>query len=188
MEFNDPFAATANVGRTKERTSMKFKTLVFSVALLLFFLTSSQAFGANLKKWEASCDIDKFTDEKSCRTFVYTTNDDIIYRIYFMVFHSQKKGKDYGLFFYVHPFYGTSKSNYCHNSNVIRIDKNDAIYFNNYIIIEDMANQVLEQMLTGKTVAAKCGDDDFTFPLNGFSEGYEFVKKNMAFDPLKNNH
>ena len=159
---------------------MKFKTLVLSTALLLLFLSSSQAFGANLKKWEASCDIDKFTDVKYCKTIFDTFGGDDLYRIFFLVIYSQENVNEYGF-----VFSGGFKSSFCQNSNVIRIDKNDAIYFEGQDIDEDMARKLLEQMLAGKTAIARCGDVDFTFTLNGFPEGYEFVKKNMAFDPLK---
>jgi len=162
---------------------MKFKTLVFSTALLLFFLICSQAFGEegpNFKKWGTSCEIDKFTDEKTCETSVYTTGNDHLNWIYFLVAPPQKIGNSYGFF-----FSGGSKSSFCKNSNVIRIDKNDAILFEGQYTIGDIAQKLLEQLLAGKIAIARCGDVDFTFTLNGFPEGYEFVKKNMAFDPLK---
>ena len=130
--------------------------------------------------WVASCDIDKFTDEKSCNTSVYTAGDGNLYRISFYLIDSQKYGNRSAFI-----FDGGSKSNNCHKSNVIRIDKNDAIFFEDQGITMGKARKLLEQMLAGKTVIARCGDIDLTFTLNGFPEGYEFVKENMAFDPLK---
>jgi len=162
---------------------MKFTTLVFSTALLLFFLTHSQAFGNetfSFKKWVASCDIDKFTDEKSCNTYVDTFSNSKFYRVHFLMTHSQIYDEFIGFL-----IADSSKSNDCLNSNVVRIDKNDAIFFEGRTINEEKANKLLQQMLAGKTAMARCGDVDFTFSLNGFPEGYEFVKKNMAFDPLK---
>ncbi len=165
---------------------MKFKTLFFPTALLLFFLSCSQTFGEekpNLKKWVASCEIDKITDDKSCQTIIMADRGRFLYAIIFKVIHSQEYGNVYGFYFYAASYSNDSESDNCQNSNVVRIDKNDAIDFEGTNLIGDMANPLIEQMLTGKTAIAKCGDDDFTFPLNGFREGYEFVKENMAFDP-----
>ena len=156
---------------------MKFKTLVFSTALLLFFLSCSQVFGVYLKKWLSTCQFDKVTDEKYCITNIWVTSDNITYAIGFII-----KGPKND---YAFRFADKSKSNNCLNSNVVRIDKNDAIYFKDRIIYGYKAHKLLEQMLAGKTAIARCGDVDFTFTLNGFPEGYEFVKENMAFDPLK---
>jgi len=158
---------------------MKFKTLVFSTALLLIFLSFSQAFGEKLEMWLSTCHVDKFTDEKTCSTFVNAGSEGNIYRIqFFMASHINED-------IYFFNFGAFFESDNCLNSNVIRIDKNDAIFFEGQDIIGDKAHRLLEQMLAGKTAIARCGDVDFTFPLNGFPEIYESVKKNMDFDPRK---
>ncbi len=156
---------------------MKFKTLVFSVALL--FLSHSQTFGEKLEMWLSTCHVDKFTDEKTCSIFVNAGSDGNIYRIHF--FMASHINEDI-YFFHFGSFF---ESDNCENSNVIRIDKNDAIFFEGQTIKVDKATKLLKQMIAGKTAIARCGDVDFTFPLNGFPEIYESVKQNMAFDPLK---
>jgi len=164
---------------------MKYKFVVIAIVGLLF-LTHNLAFAdadeePGFTKWVASCEVDRFTDDQTCQNSIFTISEDIFYGISFMINPSNQDGNIYGF-----HFYDTSKYNFCQNYNVIRVDKYEAIYFENRIINGNKARKLLEQMLVGKTVIARCGTRDFDFTLNGFRDGYKFVISNMAFDPLKN--
>lgn len=135
------------------------------------------AFSASAMAWEVNCDIDEFTDERSCYLKNSTTPGKI-----FLIALSDDKSK-FGL------SVGDASTLY-NESAVIRVDDNQAIELEEvsslavgsrgsimFVLKDGMANKLANQMMAGREAKVglstiREGRQVIDFSLNGFTDAW----------------